>query len=236
MNAEGTKAACYTPRDGVDDVSPTTSGMVSGAFVDLLAPDWRSIDIDDLACGLSQVRRWAGQSRRPISDAEHCLLVGRLVAPRFRLAALLHDAHEAIIGDLIKPFERALVAVVGENVAWAAKGIKFALDEAIARSVLEACGLYTPDWRYPRETVILEIEAHALACEMWSDEVKTADETAGRIENAVRRRDALQHLDIFGHAAACQLPAWAPDESACRAEWLDLVKALAGARLIEVSV
>jgi 5'-deoxynucleotidase YfbR-like HD superfamily hydrolase len=231
MNDDGTKTVHFATVEGVDDVSPTISGTVSGRFIDLLQPDWREIDVNDLAHALSQIRRWAGQSRRPISDAEHCLLVGRLVTPRFRLAALLHDAHEAIIGDLIKPFEHALVAILGENVAWAVKGIKFSIDEAIARAVLETFASAAME-----TAPTIQIEAHALACEMWSDEVRSADERAGRLENAVRRRDALQRLDDFGQTAARHVPAWAPDEGACRAEWLDLVKALTEARFAGLSV
>jgi hypothetical protein len=217
-----------SPISGVDAVADTVSGTVSGRFVDLLAPDWRDIDLDDVAHGLSQVNRWAGQSRRTFSDAEHCLLAGRLVPPRFRLAADLHDAHEAIIGDLIKPFERALVARVGENVAFAIRRIKFGLDEAIARAVVERFG--PTDAIAPGLLFSFEDEAILIACEMWSDEVKVADDRAGRYEDAVRRRDALTTLDSFGEMASRQIPVWEPDRGELAAQWIAEVKALTEAR------
>jgi hypothetical protein len=222
MNAP---AAHPSPIGGVDAVADTVSGTVSGRFVDLLAPDWRDIDLDDVAHGLARVNRWAGQARRAFSNAEHCLLAGRLVPPRFRLAADLHDAHEAIIGDLIKPFKRALVARVGENVAFAVKRIKFDLDVAVARAVVER---FAPALAHGFEGC--EIEARFLADEMWSDEVKAAAARAGRYEDAVRRRDALTTLDSFGEMASRQIPVWEPDRGELAARWIAEVKALTEAR------
>ncbi len=70
------------------------------------------IEIADIAHGLAFVARWNGQTRGdwPYSVAEHSLLVERLfaganpgIAARWRLAALLHDAPEYVIGDMISP-------------------------------------------------------------------------------------------------------------------------------------
>ena len=75
------------------------------------------IEIADIAHGLAFVARWNGQTRGdwPYSVAEHSLLVERLfaganpgIAARWRLAALLHDAPEYVIGDMISPFKAAL--------------------------------------------------------------------------------------------------------------------------------
>jgi len=91
--------------------------MLSGRRLDLLDPSPLDVEIEDIAQGLSRVARWNGQTRgeHPFSVAEHCLLVERIVglnrpsSPRAeRLAALLHDAPEYVIGDMISPFKAAL--------------------------------------------------------------------------------------------------------------------------------
>ena len=91
--------------------------MLSGRRLDLLDPSPLDIEIDDIAHGLSRVARWNGQTAGEwtFSVAQHALLVEDLVARadpgievRWRLAALLHDAPEYVIGDLISPFKAAV--------------------------------------------------------------------------------------------------------------------------------
>jgi len=91
--------------------------MLSGRRLDLLDPTPVDIEIEDIAHGLAFVARWNGQTAGdyPYSVAEHSLLVeaifGRLVAdaaPKWRLAALLHDAPEYVIGDMISPVKAAV--------------------------------------------------------------------------------------------------------------------------------
>ncbi len=91
--------------------------MLSGRRLDLLDPTPMDIEIEDIAHGLSFVARWNGQTRGdwPYSVAEHALLVEVLftraepAAPaRWRLAALLHDAPEYVIGDMISPVKAAV--------------------------------------------------------------------------------------------------------------------------------
>ncbi|RMD62187.1 MAG: HD family hydrolase [Alphaproteobacteria bacterium] len=91
--------------------------MLSGRRLDLLDPSPLDIEIEDIALGLSRVARWNGQTRGPwaFSVAQHCVVVERLVATlspgasaSWRLAALLHDAPEYVIGDLITPFKAAV--------------------------------------------------------------------------------------------------------------------------------
>ena len=91
--------------------------MLSGRRLDLLDPTPVDIEIEDIAHGLSFVARWNGQTLGdfPYSVAEHSLLVERLharLAPRapakWRLAALLHDAPEYVIGDMISPVKAAV--------------------------------------------------------------------------------------------------------------------------------
>ena len=91
--------------------------MLSGRRLDLLDPTPVDIEIEDIAHGLAFVARWNGQTRgdHAYSVAEHSLLVETLfsrmvpgIAPRWQLAALLHDAPEYVIGDMISPVKSAV--------------------------------------------------------------------------------------------------------------------------------
>ena len=91
--------------------------MLSGRRLDLLDPSPLDIEIADIAHGLARVARWNGQTRGThiFSVAQHTLLVEAVMreqTPRldvgFRLAALLHDAPEYVIGDMISPFKAVL--------------------------------------------------------------------------------------------------------------------------------
>ena len=94
--------------------------MLSGRRLDLLDPSPLDIEIEDIAHGLARVARWNGQTSGAniYSVAQHCLLVeavARTRTPRLdrgrRLAVLLHDAPEYVIGDMISPFK----AVIGDS-------------------------------------------------------------------------------------------------------------------------
>ncbi len=91
--------------------------MLSGRRLDLLDPSPMDIEIEDIAHGLARVARWNGQTtgEHGFSVAQHSLVVEEIAAhilptlePRWRLAALLHDASEYVIGDMISPFKAAL--------------------------------------------------------------------------------------------------------------------------------
>ena len=91
--------------------------MLSGRRLDLLDPSPMDIEIEDIAHGLARVARWNGQTtgEHSFSVAQHSVVVEEISAhlqpglePRWRLAALLHDAAEYVIGDMISPFKAAL--------------------------------------------------------------------------------------------------------------------------------
>jgi len=93
--------------------------MLSGRRLDLLDPSPLDIEMEDIAHGLARVARWNGQTSGThiFSVAQHCLLVEALARARVprldrsrRLAVLLHDAPEYVIGDMISPFK----AVIGD--------------------------------------------------------------------------------------------------------------------------
>ncbi|MBY6090496.1 HD domain-containing protein [Maritimibacter alkaliphilus] len=120
--------------------------MLSGRRLDLLDPTPVDIEIDDIAHGLAFVARWNGQTHGDYaySVAEHSLLVeeiyGRLCpeAPvKWRLAALLHDAPEYVIGDMISPVKAAVGPSYGELDARLTTAIhlRFGLPAAIPKAV-----------------------------------------------------------------------------------------------------
>ena len=91
--------------------------MLSGRRLDLLDPSPLDIEVVDIAHGLARVARWNGQTigDHAFSVAQHSLLVERILclqnaeaSPRDRLATLLHDAPEYVIGDLISPFKAVI--------------------------------------------------------------------------------------------------------------------------------
>ena len=91
--------------------------MLSGRRLDLLDPSPLDIEIDDIAHGLARVARWNGQTLgdHAFSVAQHSLLVDDICVhfkpdfeKKWRLAALLHDAAEYVVGDMISPFKAAL--------------------------------------------------------------------------------------------------------------------------------
>lgn len=112
--------------------------MLSGRRLDLLDPTPVDIEIEDIAHGLAFVARWNGQTRgdHAYSVAEHSLLVETLftrICPdepaKWQLAALLHDAPEYVIGDMISPVKAAVGPGYG------------ALDERLAGAIHIRFGL-----------------------------------------------------------------------------------------------
>jgi hypothetical protein len=83
-----------------------------GHYLDYLDPRPEHIELEDIARGLSQICRFAGQTNRFYSVAEHAVYVRSLVIeagyPELGLAALHHDSHEAYLGDWPSPLKYAL--------------------------------------------------------------------------------------------------------------------------------
>ncbi|HWV42806.1 HD family hydrolase [Pseudorhodoplanes sp.] len=93
--------------------------MLSGRRLDLLDPSPLDIEIEDIAHGIARVPRWNGQTKGAhiFSVAQHTLLVDTLARQqgplddKLRLAIMLHDAPEYVVGDMITPFK----AVIGDS-------------------------------------------------------------------------------------------------------------------------
>ena len=111
---------------------------VSGACIDLACIGLSKVDIKDIAYALSHINRFTGHSYRPISVAEHSLVVCDILERHFQvtsptglLAALMHDAHEYLTGDISQPMKQLL-------------GDPFKAEEdRIQRAVLSRFGLLT---------------------------------------------------------------------------------------------
>jgi len=120
--------------------------MLSGRRLDLLDPTPLDIEIEDIAHGLAFVARWNGQTMGDFaySVAEHSLLVEALfirIAPtapvKWRMAALLHDAPEYVIGDMISPVKAAVGPGYGllDDRLMAAIHLRFGLPAAIPAKI-----------------------------------------------------------------------------------------------------
>jgi len=120
--------------------------MLSGRRLDLLDPSPLDIEIADIAHGLARVARWNGQTSGAhiFSVAQHTLLVETVmrahsprIDDRIRLAALLHDAPEYVIGDMISPFKAVLGGdyKVVEKRLQAAIHIRFGLPPVLSADI-----------------------------------------------------------------------------------------------------
>jgi hypothetical protein len=109
-----------------------------GNAVSLVSPDPREIEIEDIAYGLSHIRRFSGATKWPWSVAQHSLLVCQIAkeaSPTDHVAhlwALLHDAHEYATGDITSPMQRAVELLLPTGWPNPIKAIQSALDQAIA--------------------------------------------------------------------------------------------------------
>ncbi|WP_051091295.1 HD family hydrolase [Methylopila sp. M107] len=174
--------------------------MLSGRRLDLLDPSPLDVEIDDIAHGLARVARWNGQTKGPhiFSVAQHSLLVeeivGRLApdcgAP-VRLTALLHDAAEYVIGDMITPFKSVLGGEYG------------AVEERLVRAIHIRFGL-------PAETPASVTKL-----------VKRADRAAAFLEaTRLAGFSIAEALEIFGEPAAvpdtARLEPWPAETATAR--------------------
>jgi 5'-deoxynucleotidase YfbR-like HD superfamily hydrolase len=136
------------PKASLELAARAWQRMLSGRRLDLLDPSPLDIEVEDIAHGLARVARWNGQTHGAhiFSVAQHTLLVEAVMReqkPRvdhaMRLAALLHDAPEYVIGDMISPFK----AVIGgsykvvEHRLLAAIHIRFGLPPTLPAAITQ---------------------------------------------------------------------------------------------------
>ena len=120
--------------------------MLSGRRLDLLNPSPLDIEIEDIARGISRVARWNGQTSGvyPLSVAQHSVIVAELLKSynenieiKWQLAALLHDAAEYIISDMITPLKSFLGEeyIQLEEKIQSAINIRFSLPAEIPKKI-----------------------------------------------------------------------------------------------------
>lgn len=138
-------------RSGVDGQPLTKTSITTWTHrvIDINAPKAEAICMQDIAHGLSMHVRWAGQGRW-LSVAQHCVMVVRaleqggedVVPERLLRAALMHDAHEAYIGDL-------------------SGGLKYLLSESVLRMIISDLD-YAIEAATPNLNYHLEPHEHAM--------------------------------------------------------------------------
>lgn len=144
--------------------------MLDGKTISMINPQSEDIDFDFIIRGLNRTRRFNGETMEPWSVADHSILVHDIfvmVRPaadaKTRLCALLHDAHEAYLGDMICPVRDAL--------AWLGSGahdfeaLKAQFDQAILGNIGIA-------WPLPQETVRLIHQADQLALAIEEEQLR----------------------------------------------------------------
>lgn len=109
---------------------------LQGRLFDYRAPEQHDFSIDEIAHALSNLCRFTGHTRSFYSVAQHSVLVCDLAPPEYRLEALLHDAHEAYVGDVNSPL-KALLPMYREVEMRAERALRraFGLPERKATSV-----------------------------------------------------------------------------------------------------
>jgi hypothetical protein len=123
--------------------------MLSGRRLDLLDPSPLDIEIEDIAQGLSRVARWNGQTEGDwaFTVAQHSLVVDALVGQlkplwpaSWRLATLLHDGAEYVLGDLITPFKSQIGRTYKEleNRLLGSIHLRFGLPATLPQPVVQA--------------------------------------------------------------------------------------------------
>jgi len=176
--------------------------MLSGRRLNLLDPSPLDIEIEDIAHGLARVARWNGQTTGPqvFSVAQHSLLVDHLagqLAPeattRTRLAVLLHDAAEYVIGDMISPFK----AVIGDAYRETEKRI---LDAVMRRFELPA----------PMTTIAANLSKKADRAAAYLEATTLAGFTADEARQFFGEKPAT------GSATLAFLAPWSADEASSR--------------------
>lgn len=117
----------------------------NGKLLDLVDPQPDDIDGIDIAHGLAAINRFNGQTQLPYSVAEHSIHVALLVPPEHSLTALLHDAAETYIGDVVSPVRAALHTLAGADVVqeledrvWIAIAERFGLPAVLPDAVVRA--------------------------------------------------------------------------------------------------
>lgn len=183
----------------------------TGKVFDILNPDPALICIEDIAHALSNIGRYGGHTKRFYSVAEHSIYLSRIPTfkPLRKFQALLHDATEAYIGDIVYPFKKNLEHIEGiENRIWRAITEAIHLPPMLPPDVkaADAAILYNEmrDLMHPTEalyrtlgTLHTPLEGLTIP-ERWNNEFDLTVE-----EVFLQRYSELQSADAFSPGAPC---------------------------------
>lgn len=111
----------------------------SGQYFSFVEPEQYRLEIEDIAHGLANCCRFAGQCQTFYSVAQHSVYVSRIVPEEHALAGLLHDCAEAFLGDVTRPLKQLLPDYRGiekriEKVLFEKLGIAFPLHESVKKA------------------------------------------------------------------------------------------------------
>jgi 5'-deoxynucleotidase YfbR-like HD superfamily hydrolase len=178
----------------------------------LLAPRTSDVDFLEIAHALANIPRFLGHTSQPISVAEHCVRVHDWLVQRNHpapicLLGLLHDAHEAFIGDITTPVKTALICLAEEStVARGGDLVRGILKDLAARQddvIFAAVGLRTMmrrdkiDWNLAK-ALVKEADKAALLAERDATMVKSPEPWVG-----------YEVADVGGIKVQC----WSPAEA-----------------------
>ncbi len=116
---------------------PPIAHTVSGGTWNILSPNAKDVSWKDIAEGLAKICRFNGQTHLFYSVAQHCCLVADILPAEQRIYGLLHDAHEAFIGDITSPLKSAF------NILGASEAIS-RLTEVTDNAIYDAANIRTP--------------------------------------------------------------------------------------------
>jgi len=213
LAAEGGPARGSAPLNGRGDWMQTFTGR---AFYPLAAEP-ADVDPADIAHALSLICRYGGHVKTYYSVAEHCVLMSRAVAPENALWALLHDATEAYMGDMIRPLKRAMPAyAAAEDRLMAVICARFGLDPACPPEVKAADNRILHDERDALLTAaplpwsaIESVPPLGVPVEGWPPEVAER-EYLGRLADLVERDRRTALVDHWNrdHPAGTPVRIW----------------------------
>lgn len=177
---------------------------VSGRDVPLMTFGPEHVALKDIAHALAHQCRWGGHTRRFYSIAEHCLLVAALVPPAHRAYALLHDASEAYLGDVVAPLKRSS-ALAGYR----------EIEARVQAAIYRAVGLdpdAVPETVHAADLVALEVEGVAL----FDPPIERGIAPAWRISAA--------HQTLQAYAVPFVLPSVSRSSAETKGRWLAAVR------------
>jgi uncharacterized protein len=200
-------------------VSPFVwSQSLNGRALNLLEPDPKAIDFEEVARTLAGINRFAGAAEAPVNVALHTLIAAECAPASLRPWILLHDAHEYALGDWTTPVKRALCSVADEIKPGFGVGVGVVFQRLAYRhdcAIHAAAGVPMPS---ADQTAAIHVaDLRALRTERdrfcarpplaWAPAVERAEPLARFPSRWLRRRPAVEDADELLAAFRAALPA-----------------------------